>query len=92
MLCVRRHSDKNAGNQLYKSFMIHFQADLVEQCLDDFASDQIHVMVAKLSRRVLKLHIVEDGRKQVASTQWASSVQDIMTRAYKRLKKHGPSA
>lgn len=80
LLCTRRHVDKASGNQLYKKIMMHFQAELLECNIAVASAEKLHIMNAKLSRRLLKL---QPGQDEMAAL-WLQNARKIMQNAHQR--------
>jgi hypothetical protein len=61
-------------NTRYKIFMIYFMANVLELAVHhEFPSDMLHVMLAKINRRIQKLNLVPDD------VPWAEQAQEIVT-------------
>ncbi|KUJ20152.1 uncharacterized protein LY89DRAFT_716588 [Mollisia scopiformis] len=60
----------------YKIFMVYFMATILEKAVDHkCSSDILHVMLAKLSRRIRKLDITSPGNNPI----WAQRSQEFVT-------------
>jgi hypothetical protein len=63
----------------YKIFMIYFMATVLELAMQhDFPSDMLHVMLAKINRRIQKLDLIIPD-----DVPWAEQAQDFVTEIMK---------
>lgn len=60
----------------YKIFMVYFMADILDRAIEqEMASDLLHVMLAKINRRIHKLDLTIRGD----SPAWADEAQEFVT-------------
>lgn len=84
LLCTRLHPDRDTGNLVYKTIMIYFQAELLERRPSMTATDNVHVMIAKLSRRLLKL---QNNKSHFNATAlWYETVKRVISNASQELQ------
>ncbi|OKL60912.1 hypothetical protein UA08_03562 [Talaromyces atroroseus] len=77
-LLFSRNQDQD-GPDIYKSFMVFFTACLLKRTQGKLPTDLVHAMQLKISRRLLKLELVNEE-------QWLKDVQDIMSQTANNLQ------
>ncbi|KAK0120124.1 hypothetical protein ONS95_011532 [Cadophora gregata] len=90
---------KNRDQTRYKVFMVYFMATVLEMAVtDDAPSDTLHIMLAKVNRRIQKLGPIMTDLPWAAQAQGyiletMGSARTLMTKRWQSLqKKHSDSA
>ncbi|KAF4493821.1 hypothetical protein FAGAP_10050 [Fusarium agapanthi] len=77
-LTMVRHP--KGSQELYKRFMVFLMAQALQiACEKSSSSEVVHLMMAKISRRLCKLGDIEDGA-------WLHEIKDIVSSASRKLK------
>ncbi|KAI4686606.1 uncharacterized protein J4E84_005887 [Alternaria hordeiaustralica] len=89
LVLTRKSSDTRDADSLYKAFMVFLLArilDLVKIYWEDMGSETVHLVLAKLTRRLRKVELLKQD--QCLRQDWAVQVHDSMSNAHEFIKKH----
>ncbi|OQE29876.1 hypothetical protein PENSTE_c002G10448 [Penicillium steckii] len=78
-LLFRRCSEPEETDDLYKHIMIFLMGSILEKCHQGLTCETIHLMTAKIGRRLLKLDLTEEPA-------WIVTIQATLVRTSKRVQ------